>query len=47
MTKAIALARTHIPSLSVPTHTLSDAVRAALVTGCGLALVLAGPALPL
>ena len=47
MTKAIALARTHIPALSVPAGSLSDAVRAALVTGCGLALVLAGPVLPL
>ena len=42
MTKAIALARTHVPALP-----LGEMVRVALVSGCGLALVLAGPALPL
>ena len=42
MAKAIALARTHVPALP-----LGEMVRVGLVTFCGLALVLAGPALPL
>ncbi|WP_282099895.1 hypothetical protein [Qipengyuania gelatinilytica] len=41
MAKAIALARTHVPALP-----LGEIARAAIVSGCGLALVLAGPALP-
>ncbi|WP_282098657.1 hypothetical protein [Qipengyuania xiamenensis] len=41
MAKAIALARTHVPALPLP-----EIARAAIVSGCGLALVLAGPALP-
>ena len=41
MAKAFALARTHVPA--VP---LGEMMRAAIVSGCGLALVLAGPALP-
>ncbi|WP_282098494.1 hypothetical protein [Qipengyuania vesicularis] len=41
MTKAIALARTHVPELP-----LGEWLRAGLVSGCGLALVLAGPFLP-
>lgn len=41
MAKAIALARTHVPALP-----LAEIARAAIVSGCGLALVLAGPALP-
>lgn len=41
MTKTIALARTHVPALP-----LGEVVRAALVSGCGFALVFAGPALP-
>lgn len=42
MAKAIALARTHVPALL-----LGEMLRVALVSGCGFALVLAGPALPL
>ena len=42
MAKAIALARTHVPAIA-----LGDYARAALVSGCGMALVLAGPFLPL
>ena len=46
MAKAIALAfsqaRSHVPALP-----LADWTRAALVSGCGMALVLAGPFLPL
>ncbi|EDL49660.1 hypothetical protein [Erythrobacter sp. SD-21] len=41
MAKAIALARTHAPALP-----LGETLRVVMVTGCGLALVLAGPALP-
>lgn len=42
MARAVALARTHLapfPALEI--------VRALIVGGCGLALALAGPALPL
>ena len=42
MAKAVALARTHIPALP-----LGEMARAAIVSGCGFALVLAGPFLPL
>lgn len=42
MTKAIALARNIVPALP-----LGEVLRVALVGGCGAALVLAGPALPL
>ena len=42
MAKAIALAQKHVAA--VP---LSEIVRVMLVGGCGLALVLAGPVLPL
>ena len=42
MAKAIALARSHVPALP-----LAEYARVAIVTGCGLALILAGPALPL
>lgn len=41
MAKAIALARIHVPALP-----LGEAARAVMVSGCGLALILAGPALP-
>ena len=41
MAKAIALARSHVPALP-----LAEIARAAIVSGCGFALVLAGPALP-
>ncbi|WP_258319795.1 hypothetical protein [Qipengyuania flava] len=41
MAKAIALARTHVAPLPV-----ADIARALIVSGCGLALVLAGPVLP-
>lgn len=41
MAKAIALAR--IQATALP---LGEMMRAAIVSGCGLALVLAGPALP-
>ncbi len=41
MAKAIALVRFHVPSLP-----LGDAARAAFVSGCAFALILAGPALP-
>ena len=41
MAKAIALARTHAPALP-----LGEMLRVAMVTGCGFALILAGPALP-
>lgn len=41
MVKAIALARKIAPALP-----LSEVLRMALVTTCGLALILAGPALP-
>ena len=41
MAKAIALARTHAPALP-----LGEMLRVALVTGCGFALVFAGPAFP-
>ena len=41
MAKAIALARTHVPALPA-----GEIARALIVSGCGLALVLAGPALP-
>jgi hypothetical protein len=41
MAQAIALARTH----AAP-HQLADVARMLIVTGCGLALILAGPALP-
>ena len=41
MANAIALARTHVSALP-----LGEMLRVALVSGCGLALVLAGPALP-
>ena len=40
MAKAIALVRTHAP---VPTV---EIVRAAVVSGCAVALILAGPVLP-
>ena len=41
MAKAIALARLPVPALP-----LGEMLRVALVSGCGFALVLAGPALP-
>ncbi|WP_267905501.1 hypothetical protein [Erythrobacter mangrovi] len=41
MTQAIARARIHVAQLQ-----LADTARALIVCGCGLALVLAGPALP-
>ena len=41
MAKAIALARTHVAPISA-----TDMARALIVSGCGLALVLAGPVLP-
>ncbi len=41
MTRAIALARTHVPPLR-----LEEMLRTAIVSGCGLALVFAGPVLP-
>ena len=41
MAKAIALARTHVPALP-----LGEMARVALVTGCGLAAIFAGPAMP-
>ncbi len=45
MAKAIALAysqaRSHVPAIALGEYT-----RVALVTGCGMALVLAGPFLP-
>ena len=41
MAKAIALARTHVPALP-----LGEVLRVAVVTGCGFALIFAGPALP-
>ena len=41
MAKAIALARTHVPSIPA-----AELVRMAVVSGCGIALALAGPALP-
>lgn len=42
MAKAIALARTQIAPVPV-----AEIVRVLLVSGCGLALVLAGPVLPI
>ncbi|WP_279350937.1 hypothetical protein [Erythrobacter litoralis] len=42
MAKAVALARTHIAPLR-----MADYARAAIVSGCGIALALAGPILPL
>ena len=42
MAKAIALARTHVRPVPV-----AGIARAMIVSGCGLALVFAGPALPL
>ena len=41
MAKAIALARTHVPALPA-----TELARIAIVSGCALALILAGPALP-
>ena len=41
MAKAIALARTHVPSVPA-----ADIARMVIVIGCALALILAGPALP-
>ena len=41
MAKAIALARTHVPSIPA-----AEMARALIVSGCAFALVLAGPALP-
>ena len=41
MAKAIALARTHVPALP-----LGEMARVAIVTFCGAAAILAGPALP-
>ena len=41
MAKAIALARTHVAPLPAV-----EIARALIVSGCGLALVLAGPVLP-
>lgn len=41
MTRAIALARSHVPPLR-----MEELLRAAIVSGCGLALVFAGPLLP-
>lgn len=41
MAKAIALARSTVPALP-----LGEVVRTAVVSGCGLALILAGPVLP-
>ena len=42
MAKAVALARTHITPLNMANY-----ARAAIVSGCGIALALAGPVLPL
>ena len=42
MAKAIAFTRSHIAPLQ-----MADCARAMIVSGCGLALLLAGPALPL
>ena len=42
MSKAIALLRTPLRRVADPV----EYVRATLVLGCGLALILAGPALP-
>ena len=42
MAKALSLARTKVPALP-----LGEMVRAAVVSGCGFALILAGPSLPL
>ncbi|WP_282098587.1 hypothetical protein [Qipengyuania proteolytica] len=41
MAKAIALARTHVAPLPG-----MEIARALIVSGCGLALILAGPVLP-
>lgn len=41
MAKAIALARTHVPTVPA-----ADIARMVIVSGCALALILAGPALP-
>ena len=41
MAKAIALARTHVPAVPA-----ADIARMVIVSGCALALILAGPALP-
>lgn len=43
MAKAIALARTHFDALPVA----REIARIAIVAGCALALIAAGPALPL
>ena len=41
MAKAIALARTHVAPISA-----TELTRALIVSGCALALALAGPVLP-